>query len=377
MKILKIKCNSFKGARNIDIDFVAKSKLSSTDKMYEVVEILPNLFIHNTVMFIGNNAGGKSTIIDLVSLCVLMTTNDSSIDEVDYILNNTILEIIFVNDIYIYKYIGTLNGCDYNNKKIKFSDEKIYKKKYLKTKNNNFDFNKNDSIGNLSSLPVGTSAIFHIMKEINHTSNEISSVCDYSIDKYAYNSLFKTIKKHNVDIEVLDSIIRIFDPSVKRLTLNDNGYFTLVTEQKNLQLRDYELFSYLSKGTSRGITLYIYAVICLETGGDLIVDELENHFHKALIINLFLLFKDNNVNKKGARLIFSTHYFELLETFSRRDNIYICKKEDYVKCTSLYDYKIRSDFNKLRLYNNKDYNTNVDYEALMKLKRVLIEWNIL
>ena len=85
------------------------------------------------------------------------------------------------------------------------------------------------------------------------------------------------------------------------------------------------------------------------------------------------MFKDNNVNKKGARLIFSTHYFELLETFSRRDNIYICKKEDYVKCTSLYDYKIRSDFNKLRLYNNKDYNTNVDYEALMKLKRVLIE----
>ena len=49
-------------------------------------------------------------------------------------------------------------------------------------------------------------------------------------------------------------------------------------------------------------------VLSLVTGNDLIVDEIENHFHKTLVENLISLYKDKTINKKNATLIFSTHY---------------------------------------------------------------------
>ena len=85
------------------------------------------------------------------------------------------------------------------------------------------------------------------------------------------------------------------------------------------ELSDSELVYMLSGGTTKGVLLYIFVVAALENGFDLLIDEVENHFHKTLVENIISLFKDKTVNKKSATLIFTTHYCEVLDFYYRRN----------------------------------------------------------
>ena len=90
------------------------------------------------------------------------------------------------------------------------------------------------------------------------------------------------------------------------------------------------IYEVLSSGTLKGLSLFSYVVYSLKNGCDLVIDEIENHFHKMLVENLVNLYKDKSVNKSGATLIFTTHYCELLDLFNRTDNIYITKYNDKI-----------------------------------------------
>ena len=114
-------------------------------------------------------------------------------------------------------------------------------------------------------------------------------------------------------------------------------------------------------------------VYSLRTGSDLIIDEIENHFHKTLVENLVNLYKDKSVNKKNATLIFTTHYCEILDLFSRSDNIYISKYDDAIKLENMHtNYKFRSELSKSNKFYSNEFNTNVSYDALMDFKKELM-----
>ena len=113
-------------------------------------------------------------------------------------------------------------------------------------------------------------------------------------------------------------------------------------------------------------------VLSLRNGFDLIVDEIENHFHKTLVENIITLYKDKSVNKKGATLIFATHYCEILDLFGRQDNIYITKSDEKVRISNMYrDYDVRPELLKSKQFYNDVFKTAVNYEALMDLKKEL------
>ena len=85
-----------------------------------------------------------------------------------------------------------------------------------------------------------------------------------------------------------------------------------------------------------------------------------------------MLYKDKTVNKHGASLIFSTHYCEVLDQMGRQDNIWICKADDKVTLENMYlKYDIRNELLKSKQYYNNAFQTAVNYEALMMLKKVL------
>ena len=117
-----------------------------------------------------------------------------------------------------------------------------------------------------------------------------------------------------------------------------------------------ELYTVLWSGTTKGIGLFTYIIYSLATGSDLIIDEIENHFHRTLVENLVLLYKDKNVNKKGASLIFTTHYCELLDLFNRSDNIYITKYDKKIYLENLYaNYHARSELLKSKMFYQNNF----------------------
>ncbi len=99
-----------------------------------------------------------------------------------------------------------------------------------------------------------------------------------------------------------------------------------------------------------------------------------HHFHKTLVENMISLFKDSSVNKYAATLIFTTHYCELLDLFNRQDNIWIAKAQDKVVLQNMYDvYNIRPELLKSRQFYNNTFDTSVNYEDLMALKKELMK----
>ena len=106
----------------------------------------------------------------------------------------------------------------------------------------------------------------------------------------------------------------------------------------------------------------------------LIVDEIENSFQKSLVNSLIFLFNDEKINSKGAKLVFSTHYIEILDYFIRRDGINILHKDNgLINVKNLYsDYDVRTELLKSKQFDNNVFNTSLNYNQLLKVRRNLL-----
>ena len=67
MKLLRVRASNYKNCGDyFTIDLVAKSKKTSEDREYELQEIAEELYVFNTVAFVGKNASGKTSAIELM-----------------------------------------------------------------------------------------------------------------------------------------------------------------------------------------------------------------------------------------------------------------------------------------------------------------------
>ena len=83
-------------------------------------------------------------------------------------------------------------------------------------------------------------------------------------------------------------------------------------------------------------------------------------------------FHDENVNKNGATLIYSTHYSELLDEYERNDCIYIVRNRGGIYAENLSLILKRNDIKKSEAYESGYLEGTVPvYEAYMALKKVL------
>lgn len=84
-------------------------------------------------------------------------------------------------------------------------------------------------------------------------------------------------------------------------------------------------------------------------------------------------YKDKSVNRHNATLIFTTHYCEVLDLFNRQDNIWISKTNGKVSLSNMYDaYNLRPELLKSKQFYNNAFQTSVNYEDLMRLKKELM-----
>ncbi len=79
------------------------------------------------------------------------------------------------------------------------------------------------------------------------------------------------------------------------------------------------------------------------------IDEIDRSLHPFIVKYLVNLFRNPDVNKNGAQLIFTTHETTLLSLdIFRRDQIYFTEKDAQTGVTDLYsldDYSVRKDEN--------------------------------
>lgn len=370
MKLLRVKADNFKNCCNgFEIDLVAYSRKTEEDKEYELQEIADGLFVYNTLAFVGKNASGKTSATDLLDMAYSIL-GDFRLENKTYDFNNVSLTIDFYHDDCIYEYSTVINNFDSLGKKAIFTNEYIKKKKYFKSKLK--DIYSSDGFKEVKlkgELPEDTSSLFFILKK-----NKTRAIYFDSFEKGydTYRLSFLAMNEYKIDSSLLEKIIRIFDENIKSLKMIDEHNYELAYIDKKEQLSDKELIYKLSSGTTKGILLYVLMASSLKNGFDLIIDEIENHFHKTLVENMISLYKDKTINKNNATLIFTTHYLELLDLFNRQDNIYIARRNKEVELLNIYkDFDVRFDLLKSKQFYNNTFKTAVDYELLMGLKKEL------
>ena len=374
MKLLRVVASNFKNCcDNFTIDFVAKSRKTSEDKEYELQAIADDLHAFNAVAFVGKNASGKTTAVDLLDCCYSIL-GDFCLENKHYSYDGIKLEIIFYHEGFIYRYRTELGSSTTFSNKASFIKQTLEQKKYYKSKLKSIYMDDGfEPVSNISALPEDTSITFFVLKK--KETRAIYFDCDGE-GVNTYQLMFKALKKYDIPLSTLSHILRIFDENIREISVKDEHNFRLRFEgnqPRDQIMSDKELLYFLSSGTTKGMLLYTFVVASLKYGFDLIIDEVENHFHKTLVENMLSLYKDKSVNRHNATLIFTTHYCEVLDLFNRQDNVWISKANDKVSLSNMYDdYDLRPELLKSKQFYNNAFQTSVNYEDLMKLKKELM-----
>lgn len=86
-----------------------------------------------------------------------------------------------------------------------------------------------------------------------------------------------------------------------------------------------------SLGTVKLFTTLPYLYDALETGGVLVIDEIENGLHLSLAKEIINLFLDPNTNPNNAQLICTSHQPLLISENARRDQVWLANKDSFGK----------------------------------------------
>ena len=378
MKILRITAQGlplFK--EDLDICFYAQQRVSEDDKnnLYNMIE---NYYLHSACAFIGINASGKTSVLKVVNLALSIIKNEP----INHAETKSILGGAKKATICTYFYDKRNYACcletEITAKKSK-NGEYIYSiiserlwekpigsvrsKKYL----TDFAGMKPTAIRNQDEiyLPDDVSFIIAHNKKVNDTVEVFSLLFYTNINVLPFTE--------NIPLEV----IAFLDPTIEKLCFEQVEGKTFIhlkfkNEEEIVLNTAVDLEQYLSSGTIKGIITFSMVKEVLQSGGYLLVDEIENHFNKEIVTTLVRFFMDSRFNKNGGTLIFTTHYPELLDEYDRNDGIYIIRNCNGITVENLSYILTRNDIKRSDAYQSGFLEgTTPTYEAYIRLKKSL------
>ena len=377
MKLLFVKVTGlplFKG--EMEMTFFARQRVDDADKDV----LLPmnpgsRYYLNSTNAIVGINASGKTSVLKVV-LLVLDIINNKPINhcETKDILGdgtNTFIKAIFLSDIGELCQLETHISATYKSgtRSYEITQESLRVKPLssVKTKKMLADFT--------GIAPVAVRDQSEVF-----LPDDVSIVIAYNKNngQQTYTASLLSMTDMNVlpiSDEIPEAVIQFLDPTVEKLFFEREGLTVTIhlkfRNRKEIVLSDpAELNAYLSSGTIKGIVTFTLAIRTLHFGGYMIVDELEDHFNREIAATLMRLFMDSSVNIKGGVLIFSTHYPELLDEFTRNDSIFITRNDDGICIVNLNDVLSRNDIKKSDVYQSGILEGTVPaYDAYMRLKK--------
>lgn len=384
LELLKVKASGFKLLEdNFELDFTTRTRVYQKDKLSEIEEIDKGLNTFRSIAFVGGNSSGKSTALSLVlkTLLFLQTGRWEFIPR-EFKKDSIDLNIVFYLEGFLYNYSCAFNKIEIDKLSIANIYSPITNEKLIK-----LEYNKARGIVNLDLLNTNGVDESEILKSSLLDTSAIAKITGdkISVDEFSNNNIVNFdgnivrntffASLNSCDKELVSSIIKLLDESIEYIICDNSDLvkFKRINE-KEIIISKLELLSILSSGTFRGVELYVRGINALKYGKVFIVDEIENCFHKNLVKNLLFIFNSKNINSKGAKLIFSTHYTEILDSLSRRDNIFITHKENgYVNVKNLYsDYDVRTELSKSNQFDNNVFNTSFNYEQFLNVKELII-----
>ncbi|MGD6730482.1 MAG: AAA family ATPase [Pleomorphochaeta sp.] len=382
MKVLRCEFRNIK-LYNTDlvIDFIASDRVIEKEEVHKESDILN---LQKVITITGNNATGKTVCLRLIDLAFkLLEDNNALINEkIDFSLLKEDSEIIidFILDNQIYRLKSIIGIIETNidlfttENKFYFKNEFIYKKDISSVKKEEDIFNWTDNQllferskldKNLKSyLSSNHSMIIKITKDtffryIPH------------IDQTNINTLAEGMRYDTPFINLLDN-------SLEKVEYKRNQKIKIKYKNENINysLSDInDQFKLISSSTIKGTTiLTLIAALFYAGGGYLIIDEMEAHLNKKLVEFIIGLFMDENINKNGSVLIFTTQYSEILDFIKRKDAIYVSTKDQNfnLKLEKLSDIINHSEAKENKVLLSKYLkNTSLNSEMMQKVKELL------
>ncbi len=378
MKILRITAQGlplFK--EDLDICFYTQQRVSEDDKN-NLYNLIDNYYLHSACAFIGINASGKTSVLKVINLALNIIKNEP----INHVEAKTILggsEKAAIR-IYFYdkrKYICCLETV-ITAKKAKTGEyvysilsERLWEKPIAGVKSKKYltDFDGIEPVDTRNSneayLSDDVSFIIAHNKKVNDTVEVFSLLSYTNVNVLPFTE--------DIPLEV----ITFLDPTIEKLCFEQAEGKTFI----HLKFRDedeiilnnaVDLEQYLSSGTIKGIITFSMVKEVLQSGGYLLVDEIENHFNKEIVTTLMRFFMDSRLNKRGGTLIFTTHYPELLDEYDRNDGICIVRNRNGITVENLSYILKRNDIKKSDAYQSGFLEgTTPAYEAYMRLKKNL------
>lgn len=379
MRILRICVNGLPLYKNeFDISFFAVQRVHK-NHLNSVFNLFGNIYVNTIEAFAGINASGKTTALNVVSFIrLLLSATPLSAEFVPQILGdgiNTIFDIDFYVDGEIYHLTSEMikEKNQDGNPKIRITSERLWVKSVTTkiNKSNLLDYDENTPIrvrdNSDEYLPEDVSIIIALNKQIQNRSMFVDLAMLTDINLFLPD-------RGSIPTE----IISLLDPTIEYISvenINDKVITKLKFYGQNelVLLNPTELNVYLSSGTVKGVRVFSDATRVLKSGGYMIVDEVENHFNRELVASLLRLFLNKNTNPKGAVLIFSTHYPELLDELERNDSVFITRSNQGLTVDNLNTLLNRNDMKKSEVYQSNFLGgTAPKYNSLLALQKSII-----
>ena len=387
MKLLKIKITGLKLFKDeLEIDFFAEQRVGP-EKNEMLSKLFSNIYINNVIALIGINASGKTSILKVISFVINMLNNEP-INKIVYndILNGINYEDEVIFETYFYSeenYINKLqtvvkrdDKSQDGENKYTIKEEKLWRKNLsaVKTKKSLFEFEK------LNPVQIRNADEEFLMEDV---SIIISLNKKYNSHFYIRDIINLTNTNQITFFgEFPPQLITFLDPSIEYLNLKQDGKkleirLKFKEKEEIILFNPMELNNYLSSGTVKGINVFLNAMLVFDNGGYLVVDELENHFNREIVSTLIRFFMNEKINHKGATIIFSTHYSQLLDEFERSDDIYIVRNKNGINVEKLSKILKRNDIKKSEAYQSGYLQgTAPAYESYINFKNAFISGRI-
>lgn len=380
MKILRIKVNGLPLYKNpFDISFYAAQRVQS-NHLNSVFNLFGNIFVNTVEAFAGINAAGKTTALKVISFTsLLLGAAPLSADYVPQILGESIqavFDIDFFADGKIYHLMSEVvrSTRQDGSSIVKILAEKLWIKPVTSkvNKTNLLDFEGLVPVRVRDNtdeyLPDDVSIMIAVNKQIQDKTMFVDLALFTNFNLFLHEGG-----------AVPTEIISLLDPTIEFITvenINDKVVTRLkFFEKKELVLLNpAELNFYLSSGTVKGVRVFSDASRVLKNGGYLIVDEIENHFNRELVSSLLRLFMNKKTNPRGAVIIFSTHYPELLDELDRNDAVFITRSDHGLTVDNLNSLLKRNDMKKSEVYQSNFLGgTAPKYTSLVALQKSIVK----